>query len=353
MPCLFASPRQVARLRAVACGLLLLTAAACAAEPAGPLSTPAPPADPAEPSTPPAPPADPAEPSTPPAPPSDPGDDAALAVLDNRSSASGIVFGTWDMQNSYLNSVHTGWMNGGPLDPTNILSWLSGARAKHARVAIKLCKGSDKYVKNDDGTFSFSKWKTLVTRYQSVNLGSYITDGTILGHFLIDEPNRTSRWGGKAISPTTLEAMAQYSRQLWPSMTTMVGEEPSRLATTATYTYLDAAWAQYASSRGDAAQWAAAEVAAAKRKGLGLVVGMNVLDGGNGSSKIAGYTSGRYAMSASEIRSYGSALLAQSYTCGFFSWRHDTGYYGRSDVSSAMSDVSANAKAHAKTSCRQ
>src|SRR5437667_266587 len=85
-----------------------------------------------------APPPDPVTPPTDPAsPPTDAGG-AALAILDNRSPSPGIVFGTWNMPNSYLNSVHTGWLNGGPLDPSNILSWLSGARAKGARGVIKL-----------------------------------------------------------------------------------------------------------------------------------------------------------------------------------------------------------------------
>jgi hypothetical protein len=120
-----------------------------------------------------------------------------------------------------------------------------------------------------------------------------------------------------------------------------------------TYTYVDAGWAQYASGKGDAGAWIAAEVAAAKRKGLGLVVGLNVLDGGDGSSRIAGLTRGDYAMSASEIRSYGSALLAQSYGCGFFNWTYDPGYYGRTDIKSAMAAVSTTARSHARTSCRQ
>jgi hypothetical protein len=120
-----------------------------------------------------------------------------------------------------------------------------------------------------------------------------------------------------------------------------------------TYTYLDAGWAQYASGKGEAATWIAAEVAAAKRKGLGIAVGMNVLDGGNGSSKIPGRTRGKYSMSASEIRSYGSALLNQSYACGFFNWSYDGTYYGRSDIKSAMADMSTKARSHARTSCRQ
>ena len=342
LPCLAAS------LRSATCSIALIAVAACGADSAAPSAPATPPTAPATPPT------DPATPPTDPAtPPTGPGG-TVLAILDNRSDSPGIVFGSWNMPNSYLNSVHTGWMTGGPLDPSNILSWLSGARAKGARVVIKLCKGHDRYVKNDDGTFSLSKWKTLVGRYQNVNLNPYIADGTILGHFLIDEPHRADRWGGQAISPATLEAMAQYSRQLWPSMTTVVGEEPSRLAnTTVTYAYLDAAWAQYTSSKGGAADWIAAEVSAAKGKGLGLVVGMNVLAGGNGSSHIGGYVPGKYAMSASEIRSYGSALLAQGYACGFFNWTFVSDYYGRSDIKSAMSDISAKARVHAKTSCRQ
>jgi hypothetical protein len=245
-------------------------------------------------------------------------------------------------------------MNGGPLDPSNILSWLSGARSKGGRVDIKLCKGKDSYVKNSDGTFSLTKWKSLESRYRSVKLDPYISDGTIIGHYLIDEPHRASRWGGKAISQATLEAMAKYSKEIWPQMHTLVRVAPSYLASgSVSYRYLDAGWTQYTSGKGDAAKWVAAETAAAQRKGLGLVVGMTVLDGGNGSSGIRGTMSGKWSMSASEIRSYGSAMLGAAYACGFFNWNHDTGYYGRSDVKSAMADLSNKAKSHAKTSCRQ
>jgi hypothetical protein len=148
--------------------------------------------------------------------------------------------------------------------------------------------------------------------------------------------------------------MAKYSKELWPQMTTMVRVEPSYLASASlTYKYVDAGWTQYQVAKGDAAKWVAAEAAAAKRKGLGLVVGLNVINGGNGSSKIRGTRSGKWSMSASEIRNYGSAMLGQSLACGFFNWTHDPEYYGRSDIRSAMADVSAKARSHVKTSCRQ
>jgi hypothetical protein len=98
------------------------------------------------------------------------------------------------------------------------------------------------------------------------------------------------------------------------------------------------------------------EVAAAKKKAVGLMVGLNVLDGGNGSSGIRGTRTGHYAMSATELRSYGTTLLNQTYSCGFLNWTYILGgatYLARSDIKSAMADLSNKAKAHVKTSCRQ
>jgi hypothetical protein len=280
--------------------------------------------------------------------------DLGALALDRRSSRPGIVFGSTNMSNAYLSSVHTGWLNGGPLDPGNIMSWLSGAKAKGGRVVIKLCKGRDEFVQNRDGTFSLSKWKSLVSRYRNVNIERYIADGTIVGHYLIDEPHRAEKWGGRPISQRTLEEMARFSKQLWPQMHTLVRVAPTYLAQSSmSYRYLDAGWTQYAYGKGDPARWVNSEAAAAKRKGLGLVVGLNVIDGGNGSSRIRGTSGSRWSMSASELRKYGSAMLSQSRACGFFNWQHDSRYYNRSDIRKAMAELSAKAKRHAKTSCRQ
>ena len=262
--------------------------------------------------------------------------------------------GSNSLDASLISSVHTGTLRGGGVTEKTVGSLLSSVKAKGGRIVIKLCNGSDSYVKNGDGTFSLSKWKTLVARFKSANLGPYINDGTIVGHYLIDEPQRAQRWGGKAISPATLEEMAKYSKSIWPTMTTFVRALPTELAKSSiTYRYLDAGWAQYVSNKGNASTYIANEVAAAKKKGLGLMVGLNVLDGGNGSSRLAGYTRGKYKMSASEIRTYATALLGQSYVCGFYNWMYESSYYGRSDVKSAFADMAAKARAHAKTSCKQ
>jgi hypothetical protein len=269
----------------------------------------------------------------------------------------GIVFGSYGMTATDLNSIHTGILNGGAITETNVGALLAAIKAKGGRLVLKMCMGSDKYVQNSDGTFSLSKWKSLVDRFRNANLGPYITDGTLMGHFLIDEPGRPAKWGGKIIPQATVEAMAAYSKQIWPSLPTLVRVVPSWLASApVTYRALDAGWLQYGYGKGDPAKMVASETAIAKQKGLGLLIGLNILDGGNGSSNVHGWTTGKWAMSASEIRSYGSALLSQSYACGFFNWTYQyfgPTYYARSDIKSAMSDLSSKARAHARTSCRQ
>jgi hypothetical protein len=275
------------------------------------------------------------------------------AVLDNRSRLPGIVFASLDMPSTYFNSVHNGSKRTGGSSPQTAVSLLADARARGARIFLQL-SGPAEYSQNSDGTFSFTKWKAQVDRFRTANFAPFIADGTLLGHFLIDEPHMAGKWGGKIIPQATVDAMAQYSKQIWPDLNTLVHTKMSWLASTSmTYRYLDAGWVQYAASKGPVATWVSSEVANAKLKGLGLVMGLNVLNGGNGSSGIRGTKSGKYSMSASELRTYGTATLDQSYACAFVMWEHKPTYYDRTDIKSAMSALAQKARAHVKTSCRQ
>jgi hypothetical protein len=61
-------------------------------------------------------------------------------------------------------------------------------------------------------------------------------------------------------------------------------------------------------------------------------------------------------MSATEIRNNGTALLQQSYACGFYNWAFDyfgPTYYARTDIKAAMAYLSDQARTHIRTSCRQ
>ena len=118
-------------------------------------------------------------------------------------------------------------------------------------MVLSLPGGPSAYT-NADGTFNFELWKLRVSRYTVVDFSSYISDGTILGNYIIDEPSCSSCWGGQAIPQSTVEAMAQYSKSLWPNMKTIARADPTWLAAfSGQYVYLDAGWAQYVMRKGD------------------------------------------------------------------------------------------------------
>ena len=263
----------------------------------------------------------------------------------------GIVFSSSQLAVSQLNSTYTGMVF--TATPSNILSTLSQVKAKGGRVLLKLA-GENTY-KDAGGKFNLTKWKSQVDRYKNINITPYITDGTIVGHFLVDEPHFDGRWGGSVIPQATLEEAAKHSKQYWPTLPTIVNAPANWLASaTVNYVNLDAGWAMFRSKTASSAStWAGQQVKRAKSKGLGLVAGMNILDGGDGSSGIRGTQPKTWAMSAAELREYGNALLNQSYVCAFSMWRYDAAYFNRADIKSALAELSAKARAHAKTSCRQ
>jgi hypothetical protein len=265
--------------------------------------------------------------------------------------AEGIVFASYNLPISLMGSIHTGTIH--PATVSGVLSYLSTVKNKGGRVFLRL--HGDATVRNTDGTFNLDKWKTQVARFRDVRFGPYIDDGTIIGHFIVDEPHFASRWGGKRIPQSTVEAMARYSKGLWRTMKTIVTAPPTWLDddVTVTYTYLDAGWAIYYAKLGNPTTWIRNMISKAKPLGLGLVASLNVLDGGNGSSGFAGNYPNKFAMSATELRSYGSALLAEPYVCAFAMWKYTSTYYGRADVQSAMKDLSPKARNHAATSCKQ
>ena len=86
---------------------------------------------------------------------------------------------------------------------------------------------------------------------------------------------------------------------------------------------------------------------------LGIVVGMNVLNGGTSSSGISGTQKGKYAMSATQLRNWGSTLVADTRTCGFVLHRYEARYFGRTDIAGALGELGRKAGARQATSCRK
>ena len=188
--------------------------------------------------------------------------------------AGGIPFGNFAQPISQLGSIFNGSHENST--PTGLLRELQETKSRGGKVILAL-SGSPRYYKDGAGNFSYTKWKERVNRFRNVNFRSYIEDGTIVGHYLIDEPNDPANWNGKEVSASMVEEMAKYSKSIWPTMVTIVRAEPRHMGDN--HRYLDAAWAQYLYRRGNVNEYIKDVVGTAQRKGLALVVGMNVLKG--------------------------------------------------------------------------
>ncbi|HZA98168.1 MAG TPA: hypothetical protein VE399_05280 [Gemmatimonadales bacterium] len=218
---------------------------------------------------------------------------------------------------------------------------LAAIKARGSKVILGLAGGHAHYL-DENGHFSMAKWKERVNAFKVIPFSSYITDGTVVGHLVIDEPNDASNWGGIPIPPATVEEMARYSKQLWPAMATLVRVESTYLAQwSGTYRYLDAAWAQYVSRKGDPKEFITRNVADAKRKGLALITGLNILKGHFAE-----------AMSPTLIKSAGSALLSSWYPCAFVNWKYDADYLATSGVTDALKYLRSKALSRDYKSCR-
>ncbi|HEX7336235.1 MAG TPA: hypothetical protein VF252_03415, partial [Gemmatimonadales bacterium] len=258
-----------------------------------------------------------------------------------------IPFGVFHLPKDQYGEIYTGSL--GNIYPKYVVEYLETARRNGTKVMLSLPSGESNF-KNSNKSFSMSKWKDQVNRFRGVDFSSYIEDGTVIGHYILDEPHDPENWGGRLISPATIDEMARYSKQLWPTMPTIVRSWPKYLKGY-DYKYLDAAWAQYSERHGTVKEFIEENVRLARESGLALVVGMNQLAGGS-SKGLRGYYSGRYSMSASELESWGSVLLDNSYPCAFLSWQYNAKYMGRSDIKAAMTRLAGKARSHATKSCR-
>ena len=260
----------------------------------------------------------------------------------------GIPFGPFGLPASLFSEEFNATFRA--LPPKILLSELEAARQAGARVVVRLVGGHSRYKRK--GTFDMDLWKARLDRYRDIDFSSYIEDGTIVGHFILDEPHDRSNWGGKVISPATIDAMARYSKDLWPSMPTIVRGWPAYLKGY-DYKYLDAAWAQYSDRFGPIGSFMTENVRDAKAAGLALVVGLNLLDGGTRGSGIKGYSKGKYSMSPSQVKTWGSALLSDPYVCAFLSWKYTDAYFSRAGIRSALVELSDKAKGLPNKACRR
>ncbi len=272
--------------------------------------------------------------SPPPLPPADP------------PTHTGIGFGPIAVPWGSYGRVYSGALYNAP--PEVVLESLEAARRGNARVMLNLA-GAEHNLRDSKG-FSFTKWKARVDRFRGIRFESYINDGTLIGHLIMDEPSDPSNWNGKSVPTSEIEAMAKYSKELWPGLATIVRGWPSYLKGYS-YKHLDATWIQYHARFGELESFLDNNLREANAIGLAVVGGLNVIKGG-GEDGLGLFPNndGKFSMSASQLRAWGRRFLQED-VCLFLLWDYRSEYFSRSDIKAVMEELAEQARQRPKRNC--
>jgi hypothetical protein len=193
---------------------------------------------------------------------------------------------------------------------------------REAGLQVTLRLTGDHHHYTTGGDFDLEAWKRTLSRWEGIPLQEFIDDGTLAGHMLLDD---IENFEGHDPDAAELDEMARFSRALLPGLMTFVRQKATAMPRPVggKYIHLDAIVNQYKAAEGDVREYAATEAAAAAALGVGVINGLNIANGGDGSSGQPGWGAGKHAMSAEEIRRYGWVLSSVP-ECGMFlNWEYD------------------------------
>jgi len=187
-------------------------------------------------------------------------------------------------------------------------------------LTLRLTTDHPKYT--TDGDFDLDLWQAQLQRWRGSGLQAFVADGTLVGHMLIDD---IGTFSGRGPDGDDLDEMARTSRELFPDLMTYVRQQATRMPvpTGGAYRWLDACVNQYEASDGDVEDYLARQIVAGRALDLGMIEGLNIADGGDGSSGQAGMRPGHWAMSAQEIAHNGSVMARAPGMALFLAWEYD------------------------------
>ena len=245
---------------------------------------------------------------------------------------------------------------------------INAARSKGQRLIVALVGGlSTRYTTN--GQFDMTKWRNELNTYNKASLktavAAAVTDGTIVGATLIDEPE-TKRWG-TVLTKATIDQMAGYVKAIFPTIPVGVnhGATGYTWRPTERYHKVDYAVYQYVYwiTKGNIALWRDGVLAQAKLDGVTPAFSINILNGG-----VQDKTDGVYdcigtgmggmgtwfplcSMTSDQVRTWGKTLAPLG--CAMLLWRFDKTYITKAANLSALTDIGTLAASKPRRSCKR
>lgn len=250
----------------------------------------------------------------------------------------GVPFGPWTVPPHLIGPLY----NGGVLTGPAPYRALDEVRARKGRVVLYLAR---KKSQDGNGTISVSAVQRFLETWP--DLSSYIRDGTVWGFMISDDITGKQIWGPDAPYYPQIDSIAKLVKDRWPAARTIVRAPATQMEYP--WKWVGWAWAQYSNRNGEVTEYRDRQIAKADSLHLCLVFGLNVVNGGDGSSGVRSRKR-RAQMTGSEILKYYSAILP--YTPVAFHWEYRPEMEADPEYHAAMEKVRSWADTIHPPSCR-
>jgi hypothetical protein len=203
------------------------------------------------------------------------------------------------------------------VQPDELVSALTEARAINFSLFLKIVGTGEE--KKYGGVFTQAAWLEAANEFEGILDPE---DWPELNEIqVMDEPNSVNHHGVAVQYSVVDGVLAKRTAELFPGVPIHIRTPATRFEATGVRPhYIQIVSIHYHTRFGNVADWMARERAAARRLGLAWNWGMNVLDGGDGSSGIPGAKAGNWRMSPAEIRALSIPMIADTESRSISIW---------------------------------
>jgi hypothetical protein len=228
-------------------------------------------------------------------------------------------------------------------------------------------------LKDSNGNLSVQAARAELEGWPWAELCHRVQDSTIIA-FHIGDDVTADEWGSAPLATRLAQwdSIAGLVQARCPDAPVVIRALPTQLEARPNWQWLTTAWAQYPGPRprsGSPEQFFSSQVASAKRQQLGLVAGVNLLNGGCGPATLGrclpdvpgttlpGTRPDQYQMSAVELVYYKTVAMADPYVCASVDWswgpNFRSDFHDRPDIRSAAKALGVMARNRPLASCVQ
>ncbi len=250
---------------------------------------------------------------------------------------------------------------------TRVLRDLQRTRECGARTFAQIGRSK---LKDSTGKLSVQAARADLDTWPWPGLCGRVQDSTIIAFYIGDDVE-AAEWGPAKL-PVRLaqwDTIAGIIQSRCPGAPVAIRAHPNQLEARGPWLWLTTAWTQYTNRRGPPEEFLALQVASAKRQRLGLVAGVNLLNGGCGPAErrkcfpdipgtaLVGTGPGLYQLSAAELVYYKTVALSDPYVCASVDWSWGpafrSGFHERPEIRGAVKVLGLIARRRPLSSCIQ